>query len=161
MLAVANNALSGVAGSYGELGVVHVDCDRTLTADHTSGSPETTSPAAGAAIFRLGRLRHAVALWIMPPGWLINARSCSPAAAPADTCTPGVAVADALRSTLPDARAVFLCTRRDIDRVILEQTGYAFGAPTDRATADQHRRAAAVLAVVAGNQGSGPPEAGE
>ncbi len=39
---------------------------------------------------------------------------------------PGVAVADALRHRLPDARATFLCTERPIDRVILEPTGYAF-----------------------------------
>jgi UDP-N-acetylglucosamine--N-acetylmuramyl-(pentapeptide) pyrophosphoryl-undecaprenol N-acetylglucosamine transferase len=39
---------------------------------------------------------------------------------------PGVAVADALRRTMPDARSSFLCTRREIDRVILEPTGYAF-----------------------------------
>ena len=39
---------------------------------------------------------------------------------------PGVAVADAIKSILPDARCVFLCTEREIDRVILEPTGYAF-----------------------------------
>ncbi len=39
---------------------------------------------------------------------------------------PGVAVADALRSVLPDARPLFLCTERPIDKVILDPTGYAF-----------------------------------
>ena len=39
---------------------------------------------------------------------------------------PGVAVADALRERLPDARPVFLCTERPIDRVILGPTGYDF-----------------------------------
>ena len=39
---------------------------------------------------------------------------------------PGVAVADALRDRLPNARPLFLCTRRPIDRVILEPTGYEF-----------------------------------
>ena len=39
---------------------------------------------------------------------------------------PGVAVAAALADLLPDAVPLFLCTRRPIDRVILEPTGYAF-----------------------------------
>jgi UDP-N-acetylglucosamine--N-acetylmuramyl-(pentapeptide) pyrophosphoryl-undecaprenol N-acetylglucosamine transferase len=39
---------------------------------------------------------------------------------------PGIAVADALRVSMPDAKIVFLCTTRDIDRVILEPTGYEF-----------------------------------
>jgi UDP-N-acetylglucosamine--N-acetylmuramyl-(pentapeptide) pyrophosphoryl-undecaprenol N-acetylglucosamine transferase len=39
---------------------------------------------------------------------------------------PGIAVAEALRAVLPDARPVFLCTARDIDRVILEPTGFEF-----------------------------------
>ena len=39
---------------------------------------------------------------------------------------PGVAVADALRSKMPDLRPLFLCTERPIDRVILEPTGYDF-----------------------------------
>ena len=39
---------------------------------------------------------------------------------------PGVAVADALRSALPDARPVFLCTERPIDRVILQPTGFEY-----------------------------------
>lgn len=39
---------------------------------------------------------------------------------------PGIAVADALRERLPEARPLFLCTQRDIDRTILESTGYEF-----------------------------------
>ena len=39
---------------------------------------------------------------------------------------PGVAVADALRGRLPDAKPLFLCTRRLIDTVILGPTGYDF-----------------------------------
>jgi UDP-N-acetylglucosamine--N-acetylmuramyl-(pentapeptide) pyrophosphoryl-undecaprenol N-acetylglucosamine transferase len=39
---------------------------------------------------------------------------------------PGIAVAEALRTILPDARPVFLCTVREIDRVILEPTGFEF-----------------------------------
>jgi UDP-N-acetylglucosamine--N-acetylmuramyl-(pentapeptide) pyrophosphoryl-undecaprenol N-acetylglucosamine transferase len=39
---------------------------------------------------------------------------------------PGIAVAEALRDVLPDARALFLCTTRKIDRVILEPTGFEF-----------------------------------
>ncbi len=39
---------------------------------------------------------------------------------------PGIAVAEQLRLRLPDARLVFLCTKRDIDRVILEPTGFEF-----------------------------------
>lgn len=39
---------------------------------------------------------------------------------------PGIAVAEALQSALPAAKPVFLCTRREIDRVILEPTGFEF-----------------------------------
>lgn len=39
---------------------------------------------------------------------------------------PGIAVAEALRDVLPDARPLFLCTRREIDQVILEPTGFEF-----------------------------------
>jgi UDP-N-acetylglucosamine--N-acetylmuramyl-(pentapeptide) pyrophosphoryl-undecaprenol N-acetylglucosamine transferase len=39
---------------------------------------------------------------------------------------PGLSVAQALKKTFPDARPVFLCTQRDIDRIILEPTGFAF-----------------------------------
>jgi UDP-N-acetylglucosamine--N-acetylmuramyl-(pentapeptide) pyrophosphoryl-undecaprenol N-acetylglucosamine transferase len=39
---------------------------------------------------------------------------------------PGVAVAQALRALLPDCQLLFLCTAREIDRVILEPTGFEF-----------------------------------
>jgi UDP-N-acetylglucosamine--N-acetylmuramyl-(pentapeptide) pyrophosphoryl-undecaprenol N-acetylglucosamine transferase len=39
---------------------------------------------------------------------------------------PGIAVADRLRERVPIAKVVFLCTTREIDRVILEPTGYEF-----------------------------------
>jgi len=39
---------------------------------------------------------------------------------------PGIAVAEALRCALPEAKAVFLCTSRAIDRIILEPTGFEF-----------------------------------
>jgi UDP-N-acetylglucosamine--N-acetylmuramyl-(pentapeptide) pyrophosphoryl-undecaprenol N-acetylglucosamine transferase len=39
---------------------------------------------------------------------------------------PGIAVAEALRVVLPDAKLVFLCTTKEIDRVILEPTGFEF-----------------------------------
>jgi UDP-N-acetylglucosamine--N-acetylmuramyl-(pentapeptide) pyrophosphoryl-undecaprenol N-acetylglucosamine transferase len=39
---------------------------------------------------------------------------------------PGIAVAEALQGILPDARPVFLCTTREIDRVILEPSGFEF-----------------------------------
>jgi UDP-N-acetylglucosamine--N-acetylmuramyl-(pentapeptide) pyrophosphoryl-undecaprenol N-acetylglucosamine transferase len=39
---------------------------------------------------------------------------------------PGIAVAEALRQVMPDARVVFLCTQKEIDRVILEPTGFEF-----------------------------------
>jgi UDP-N-acetylglucosamine--N-acetylmuramyl-(pentapeptide) pyrophosphoryl-undecaprenol N-acetylglucosamine transferase len=39
---------------------------------------------------------------------------------------PGIAVADQLRLRLPNAKLVFLCTRREIDKVILEPTGFEF-----------------------------------
>jgi UDP-N-acetylglucosamine--N-acetylmuramyl-(pentapeptide) pyrophosphoryl-undecaprenol N-acetylglucosamine transferase len=39
---------------------------------------------------------------------------------------PGIAVAEALRRLQPDVRCVFLCTQREIDRVILEPTGFEF-----------------------------------
>jgi UDP-N-acetylglucosamine--N-acetylmuramyl-(pentapeptide) pyrophosphoryl-undecaprenol N-acetylglucosamine transferase len=37
---------------------------------------------------------------------------------------PGIAVAEQLRATLPAVNLVFLCTRREIDRVILQPTGF-------------------------------------
>ncbi|HEV8290792.1 MAG TPA: glycosyltransferase, partial [Tepidisphaeraceae bacterium] len=39
---------------------------------------------------------------------------------------PGLSVAQALKKTFPDARPLFLCTQRDIDRIILEPIGFAF-----------------------------------
>ena len=39
---------------------------------------------------------------------------------------PGIAVAEALRTILPDAQSRFLCTVREIDRVILDPTGFEF-----------------------------------
>lgn len=39
---------------------------------------------------------------------------------------PGIAVAQALRELMPEARPLFLCTEREIDRVILEPGGYDF-----------------------------------
>ena len=39
---------------------------------------------------------------------------------------PGIAVAEALRTVAPQLRPVFLCTRKEIDRVILEPTGFEF-----------------------------------
>jgi UDP-N-acetylglucosamine--N-acetylmuramyl-(pentapeptide) pyrophosphoryl-undecaprenol N-acetylglucosamine transferase len=39
---------------------------------------------------------------------------------------PGIAVAEQLRLRLPDARLVFLCTKREIDRVILQPSGFEF-----------------------------------
>jgi UDP-N-acetylglucosamine--N-acetylmuramyl-(pentapeptide) pyrophosphoryl-undecaprenol N-acetylglucosamine transferase len=39
---------------------------------------------------------------------------------------PGIAVAQALRAALPQAVPLFLCTEREIDRVILEPTGFQF-----------------------------------
>jgi UDP-N-acetylglucosamine--N-acetylmuramyl-(pentapeptide) pyrophosphoryl-undecaprenol N-acetylglucosamine transferase len=39
---------------------------------------------------------------------------------------PGLAVAEVLRQERPDAELVFLCTTKDIDRVILEPTGFEF-----------------------------------
>jgi UDP-N-acetylglucosamine--N-acetylmuramyl-(pentapeptide) pyrophosphoryl-undecaprenol N-acetylglucosamine transferase len=39
---------------------------------------------------------------------------------------PGIAVAEALKSVLPAARPLFLCTTREIDRVILTPTGFEF-----------------------------------
>jgi UDP-N-acetylglucosamine--N-acetylmuramyl-(pentapeptide) pyrophosphoryl-undecaprenol N-acetylglucosamine transferase len=39
---------------------------------------------------------------------------------------PGVAVAEALRKLLPGTPAVFLCTTRAIDKIILEPTGFEF-----------------------------------
>src|SRR5215210_648302 len=39
---------------------------------------------------------------------------------------PGIAVADALRRSMPQVRPLFLCTTRDIDRLILEPTGFEF-----------------------------------
>jgi len=39
---------------------------------------------------------------------------------------PGIAVAESLRRIAPDIRCLFLCTTREIDRVILEPTGFEF-----------------------------------
>lgn len=39
---------------------------------------------------------------------------------------PGIAVAEALRSIEPQVKPVFLCTAKDIDRVILEPTGFEY-----------------------------------
>jgi UDP-N-acetylglucosamine--N-acetylmuramyl-(pentapeptide) pyrophosphoryl-undecaprenol N-acetylglucosamine transferase len=39
---------------------------------------------------------------------------------------PGIAVAEALATVAPDLKPVFLCTRKEIDRVILEPTGFEF-----------------------------------
>lgn len=39
---------------------------------------------------------------------------------------PGIAVAEALRATMPNVQPVFLCTTREIDRVILAPTGFEF-----------------------------------
>jgi UDP-N-acetylglucosamine--N-acetylmuramyl-(pentapeptide) pyrophosphoryl-undecaprenol N-acetylglucosamine transferase len=39
---------------------------------------------------------------------------------------PGIAVAEALRGVAPQLNPVFLCTGREIDRVILEPTGFEF-----------------------------------
>src|SRR3954464_8374979 len=39
---------------------------------------------------------------------------------------PGIAVAEALKTLAPKLRPVFLCTTREIDRVILEPTGFEF-----------------------------------
>jgi UDP-N-acetylglucosamine--N-acetylmuramyl-(pentapeptide) pyrophosphoryl-undecaprenol N-acetylglucosamine transferase len=41
---------------------------------------------------------------------------------------PGISVAQAMKSVLPDAKPLFLCTERDIDRTILEPTGFEFAA---------------------------------
>jgi UDP-N-acetylglucosamine--N-acetylmuramyl-(pentapeptide) pyrophosphoryl-undecaprenol N-acetylglucosamine transferase len=39
---------------------------------------------------------------------------------------PGIAVAEAIRAVAPHVRPLFLCTTREIDRVILEPTGFEF-----------------------------------
>src|SRR6478672_11384488 len=39
---------------------------------------------------------------------------------------PGIAVAEALRTLLPDVKPLFLCTQKEIDRVILEPSGFEF-----------------------------------
>src|SRR4051812_21883574 len=39
---------------------------------------------------------------------------------------PGIAVAESLRRIDPDVKCVFLCTTREIDKVILEPTGFEF-----------------------------------
>jgi UDP-N-acetylglucosamine--N-acetylmuramyl-(pentapeptide) pyrophosphoryl-undecaprenol N-acetylglucosamine transferase len=39
---------------------------------------------------------------------------------------PGIAVAEALRGVLPSAKPLFFCTMREIDKVILEPTGFEF-----------------------------------
>ena len=39
---------------------------------------------------------------------------------------PGLSVAQALKKIYPAARPLFLCTQRDIDRIILEPTGFPF-----------------------------------
>ena len=39
---------------------------------------------------------------------------------------PGIAVAEALRNLAPDCRPLFFCTQKEIDRIILEPTGFEF-----------------------------------
>lgn len=39
---------------------------------------------------------------------------------------PGIAVAESLRRVAPNVKPLFLCTEREIDRVILEPTGFEF-----------------------------------
>jgi UDP-N-acetylglucosamine--N-acetylmuramyl-(pentapeptide) pyrophosphoryl-undecaprenol N-acetylglucosamine transferase len=39
---------------------------------------------------------------------------------------PGLSVAQALKKIFPEVRPLFLCTQRDIDRIILEPTGFPF-----------------------------------
>src|SRR3954468_23620989 len=39
---------------------------------------------------------------------------------------PGIAVAESLRQIDPDVKCVFLCPTREIDKVILEPTGFEF-----------------------------------
>src|ERR1051326_3828144 len=39
---------------------------------------------------------------------------------------PGISVALAMREVSPDAKCIFLCTERDLDRLILEPTGFEF-----------------------------------
>jgi UDP-N-acetylglucosamine--N-acetylmuramyl-(pentapeptide) pyrophosphoryl-undecaprenol N-acetylglucosamine transferase len=39
---------------------------------------------------------------------------------------PGIAVAESLRRLLPEAKPLFLCTQREIDKVILGPTGFEF-----------------------------------
>ena len=39
---------------------------------------------------------------------------------------PGIAVAEALKTMAPHVRPLFMCTTREIDRVILEPTGFEF-----------------------------------
>jgi UDP-N-acetylglucosamine--N-acetylmuramyl-(pentapeptide) pyrophosphoryl-undecaprenol N-acetylglucosamine transferase len=39
---------------------------------------------------------------------------------------PGIAVAEALRRQLPDCKPIFLCTQKEIDRVILDAAGFEF-----------------------------------
>ena len=39
---------------------------------------------------------------------------------------PGISVAQALRRAMPEARPLFLCTQREIDRTILAPTGFEF-----------------------------------
>lgn len=41
---------------------------------------------------------------------------------------PGIAVAQALQTLRPDIKPIFLCTFKNIDRVILEPSGFAFAA---------------------------------
>ena len=41
---------------------------------------------------------------------------------------PGIAVAEALRERWPEAKPVFLCTAREIDKTILSATGFEFRA---------------------------------
>jgi UDP-N-acetylglucosamine--N-acetylmuramyl-(pentapeptide) pyrophosphoryl-undecaprenol N-acetylglucosamine transferase len=39
---------------------------------------------------------------------------------------PGIAVAESLRRTMPDVHAIFLCTQKEIDKVILDAAGFDF-----------------------------------
>ena len=69
---------------------------------------------------------------------------------------PGIAVAEALRDALPDCRPVFLCTQKEIDRVILEPTGFEFIPQPIVPPVRHRRRAAEVLEELAGDEGPGP-----
>ena len=52
--------------------------------------------------------------------------SSSPAAAPAGTCTPASPSPKRCAAACRTCKPVFLCTQTEIDRVILEPTGFEF-----------------------------------